>query len=138
MASEARIRATIDSHVAAVGAADATAVADLYAAGAEVQDPAGTTVASGRTAIRRHFAEVLTEPREMDLVFVAVLGHRAAFHFRATPAGGPSRDVIDTMTFDDDGAITSMHAYAAKVATNSADAAVADQPATTEGGATLS
>jgi len=123
--------------VAAVGAADATAVADLYAVEAEVQDPAGTTVASGRTAICRHFAEVLTEPRGMELVFVAVIGHRAAFHFRATPAGGPTRDVIDTMTFDDDGAITSMHAYAAQVA-GSADAAVADQPATTEGGATLS
>jgi steroid delta-isomerase len=112
VASEARIRATIDAHVAAVGAADAEAVADLYAAEAEVQDPAGTTAASGRTAICRHFAEVLTEPREMELVFVAVIGHRAAFHFRATPAGGPTRDVIDTMTFDDDGAITSMHVYA--------------------------
>jgi steroid Delta-isomerase len=55
---------------------------------------------------------VLTKPREMELVFVAVTGHHAAFHFRATPAGGPARDVIDTMTFDDDGAITSMKAYA--------------------------
>jgi len=116
VASEARIRATIEGHVAAVGAADAAAVADLYAAEAEVQDPAGTTVAMGRTAIRRHFAEVLTEPREMELVFVAVIGHRAAFHFRATPAEGSTRDVIDTMTFDEHGAITSMRAYAAKLA----------------------
>jgi len=116
VASEARIRATIEAHVAAVGAADAAAVADLYAAAAEVQDPAGTTVATGRAAIRQHFTEVLTEPREMELVFVAVIGHRAAFHFRANPAGGPTRDVIDTMAFDDEGAITSMHAYAAKEA----------------------
>ena len=115
MASEARIRATIEAHVAAVGAADAAAVADLYAAEAEVEDPAGTTVATGRPAIRRHFAEVLTEAREMEMVFVAVIGDRAAFHFRATPSNGPTRDVIDTMTFDDEGAIMSMHAYAANL-----------------------
>ena len=99
--------------MAAVGAADAAAVADLYGAEAVVQDPAGTTVATGRSAIRRHFAHVLTEPREIELVVVAVTGQRAAVHFRATPAGGSPRDVIDTMTFDDDGAITSMQAYAA-------------------------
>jgi steroid Delta-isomerase len=81
-----------------------------------VQDPARTTVATGRTAIRQHFAEVLTEPREMELVFVAVIGDRAAFHFRAIPADGPTGDVIDTMTFDDKGAITSMQVYAAKPA----------------------
>ena len=113
--------------MAAVGAADAAAVADLYAAEAEVQDPAGSTVAVGRTAIRRHFAEVLTEPREMELVFVAMIGDRAAFHFRATPADGPTRDVIDMMTFDDEGAITSMHAYAAR-RRSSAEPAAADYP----------
>ncbi|GIJ30623.1 hypothetical protein Vqi01_57850 [Micromonospora qiuiae] len=48
----------------------------------------------------------------MELVMVAIAGHHAAFHFRATPAHGPTREVIDTMTFDDQAMITSMQAYA--------------------------
>ena len=107
------ITATVEAHVVAVGAADAHALASLYAAEAELQDPAGTTVAVGRGAIQKHFAAVLTEPREMELVLVVVTDHRAAVHFRATPAGGATRDVIDTMTFDEQAAITSMQAYAA-------------------------
>ena len=48
----------------------------------------------------------------MELVLVAIADHHAAFHFRATPAEGPTREVIDTMTFNDQAMITSMHAYA--------------------------
>jgi len=112
MASAEEIKAAVEAHVAAVGAADADALARLYASEAELQDPAGTPVAVGRSAIGRYFAEVLTEPRAMEIAFLAVTGHRAAVHFRATPAGGAARDVIDTMTFDEQGAITSMQAYA--------------------------
>ena len=112
MASTEQLTATINAHVAAVGAADVDALALLYAEEAELQDPAGTTVAVGRSAIRRHFADVLTQSREVEIVFIAVTDHHAAFHFRATPAGGTTRDVIDTMTFDDHGAIASMKVYA--------------------------
>lgn len=112
MASAEQITASVKAHVTAVGAADADALARLYAAEAELQDPAGTTVAVGQSAIRRYFATVLTQRRQMELVFLAVTGRHAAFHFRATPAGGPTRDVIDTMTFDDQGSIMSMQAYA--------------------------
>ena len=41
VAGKEEITATIEAHVAAVGAADAEAVARLYAAEAEVQDPRG-------------------------------------------------------------------------------------------------
>lgn len=112
VASTEQIIATINAHVAAVGAADIDTLALLYTDQADLQDPAGTTVAVGRSAIRRYFATVLTHPREMEIVFMAVTDHRAALHFRATPAGGTTRDVIDTMTFDNQGAITSMQAYA--------------------------
>lgn len=112
MASAEEIKAAVEAHVIAVGAADADALARLYAAEAELQDPAGTTVAIGRAAVGRYFAEVLTEPRATEIVFLAVTDHRAAVHFRATPTGGPARDVIDTMTFDEQGAIILMQAYA--------------------------
>lgn len=112
MANEKQIRAAVEAHGAAVGRADADSLARLYAADAELQDPAGTTAAVGRSAIGQYFANVLTQTRETELLFVSVIDHQAAVHFRATPAGGPPRDVIDTMTFNEQGAITSMKAYA--------------------------
>lgn len=112
VASKEQIRTTIETHLAAVGAADASALADLYTPDARLHDPAGGSPVTGRTAIEQHFAGVLTEQRTMELVMVAITDHHAAFHFRATPADGPTREVIDTMTFDDQAMITSMQAYA--------------------------
>jgi steroid delta-isomerase len=55
----------------------------------------------------------LTEPRAVEIVTLAVTEHgHATVHFRATSANGNSRDVIDTLTFDDQARITSMQAYA--------------------------
>jgi steroid delta-isomerase len=113
MASSEQIRATLAAHCAAAGAADATALADLYAPDARLHDPAGAPPVIGRIAIREHFATVLTEQGEIELLLLVVTGHHAgAVHFRATPAGRPVRDIIDTMTFDDHAVITSMQAYA--------------------------
>ena len=113
MASRERINATVEAHCVAVGHADADAVASLYADDAAIEDPAGGDPVRGVAAIRDHFAHVLTERRDIEIVLVAVAGHHAAVHLRATPAGGPARDVIDTMSFDDEALITSMQAYAA-------------------------
>lgn len=66
----------------------------------------------GRAAIAEHFGSVLSEPRKVDIVTIVVTGHDAAVHFRATRAGGETRDVIDTMIFDDQAMITVMRAYA--------------------------
>lgn len=68
----------------------------------------------GRTAIGQHFTAVLTERRSMELVMVAITDHHAAVHFRATPADGASREVIDTMTFNEQAMNTSMQAYASE------------------------
>lgn len=48
----------------------------------------------------------------MQIATIAVTGLDAAVHFRAMPAGGKVRDVIDIMTFDDEGLIEAMRAYA--------------------------
>lgn len=112
MATTHQITATIEAHVAAVGATDAHRLAALYAPGAHLFDPAGGTPVEGRDAIREHFATVLTEPRRMGIVLIAVTGADAALHFRATPATGDTVEVIDTMTFDEQARITSMRAYA--------------------------
>jgi steroid delta-isomerase len=112
MASADRIRAAIVAHVAAVGAADAGALAALYAPDGRLYDPAGGQPVVGRAAIADHFANVLSEPRDMQIVMIAVAGLDVAVHFRATPAGGEARDVIDTMTFDEQAMIMAMRAYA--------------------------
>ena len=113
MASTDEVRAVIESHVAAVGVGDAGAVAALYAPEGRLHDPAGAQPIVGRDAIADYFAAVLSEPREVQIVTIAVVsGKDAAVHFRATPAGREPRDIIDTMTFDHHAQITVMHAYA--------------------------
>jgi steroid Delta-isomerase len=107
-----QVRTAIVAHVAAVGAADVAALAALYAPDGRLHDPAGGQPLVRRTAIADHFGSVLNEPRDVQVAMIAVTGHDAAVHFRATPAGGEARDVIDTMTFDDQGLITVMRAYA--------------------------
>jgi len=107
-----RLRAVIEAHVAAVGAGDAGAVATLYTADGRLYDPAGGPPVVGRAAIAEHFARWLSEPRDVEIMTIVVTGYDAAVYFRATPAGGPPRDVIDTMTFDDQAMITEMRAYA--------------------------
>ena len=112
MAANPRVRATIAAHFDAVAAADGVAVGHCYALDATVADPVGSEPIRGRAAITAWFDTELTEPRDLQLVFVAVNDDHAAIHFRATPAGGPTRDVIDTMTFDEDGLISSMEVHA--------------------------
>ncbi len=112
MASTDQLRAAIEAHVAAVGAGDATTLGTLYASDGRLHDPAGAQPVVSRAAIAEHFGSVLSEPREVEIVTIVVTGHDAAVHFRATPAGGETRDVIDTMIFDDQAMITVMRAYA--------------------------
>jgi steroid delta-isomerase len=102
----------IEAHVAAVGAADPTALAALYAPDGRLHDPAGGQPVVGRAAIAEHFARWLNEPRQVHIVTIVVSGYDAAVYFRAMPVGGPARDIIDTMTFDDKAMITEMRAYA--------------------------
>ncbi len=100
------------AHVAAVGAADAGALAALYTPDGRLYDPAGSEPVIGRQAIGEYFASVLSEPRDVQILTISVTGLEAAVHFRATPAGGVTRDVIDTMRFDDQAMIVAMRVYA--------------------------
>jgi steroid delta-isomerase len=112
MASAQQLRAVIEAHVAAVGAADAPMLAALYAPDGRVYDPAGAAPVVGRAAIAELFARALTGPRDTQIVSIAVTGDDAAVHFRATQSNGRSRDIIDTMTFNEQAQITAMRAYA--------------------------
>ena len=112
MASAQQLRTVIEAHVAAVGAADAPTPAALYAPDGGVYDPAGAAPVVGRAAIVEFFARALTEPRDTEIIVIAVTCDDAAVHFRATQRNGRPRDIIDTMTFNERAQITAMRAYA--------------------------
>jgi len=96
MASSDQLRAAIKAHVAAVGAADAAALAALYAptAGCTTGPAVSPSWAAPRSPITSSAACSANPGGE--IVTIAVIGHDAAVLFRATPAGGETRDVIDT------------------------------------------
>jgi SnoaL-like protein len=76
------------------------ALAALYAPDGRLYDPAGGQPVMGRAAIADHFARVPSDPRDPQIMTIAVTGHAAAVHLRAAPAGSEAPDVIHTMTFD--------------------------------------
>ena len=112
MATADDIRTTIARYVAAVGAADADAIVDLYADDATVEDPVGTDAHVGRDAIHAFYKSVAVEGMNTEIVGkVNVIGLVAAFRFNVVVDGNTVVEPIDIMTFDDDAKITSMKAY---------------------------
>lgn len=111
MSLEDRIRVAVDRHVAGVAAADADALAALYAEDGFFEDPAGRQRHTGRAAVRRHFATVIEGPRDVTLLSLAVVGQEVALLFRAVSPDGSATEVFDVMSFDEDARITANRAY---------------------------
>lgn len=106
-----RVRETVDRHLAALAAADADALAELYAEDGFFEDPAGGRRHTGRDEVRQHFAAAIEGPRDVTLLSLAVVGREAAMLFRAVSADGSATEVFDVMSFDDDARITATRAY---------------------------
>lgn len=117
MADPATIRATVERYIAAFSANDREGWLDCFAPDGTLEDPVGTEVRTGRRSIGEFFdgAQASADSITMELTGpIRVAGGEAAFPFRISPTiGGAlmSMPVIDVMTFDDDGRITSMRAY---------------------------
>jgi steroid Delta-isomerase len=119
VATAAQIRDAFERYCAHLTAHDAEAIADLYAGDARVEDPAGSTPIVGRAAIQAFYAAALERARPESVVLagpVRILadGRAAAatLESRSSRDGHRVRiDIIDVMTFDDAGRITSMQAY---------------------------
>ena len=96
----------------AVGAVDD--ITNLYASDATVEDPIGSDIHIGHTAIRGFYA-ALPPKAETEIITLRAIGHEAAFFWSLTinlgDAGGMRMEIISVMTFDDEGKITSMKAY---------------------------
>jgi steroid delta-isomerase len=117
MADESTITATIDSYFAAFSASDRDAYLGCFADGAWIEDPVGTPRREGLDAIGEFWDEAHSLPDSLELRPLGlriVVGHEATFTFQARPnLGGDvyALDVIDHMTFDDAGKITTMRAF---------------------------
>jgi steroid delta-isomerase len=116
MADRARIVAICDRYIAAVASGDPDQVMQLFADEPTVEDPVGSEPRLGRDAIRAFYAQNSQVKMFLRRVgAVTVVGSRAAFQFRIeVPLGDKSLVMAstDVMTFDDEGRILTMTAYA--------------------------
>jgi len=116
-ATAEQIRATIERYVDAFTRGDKDGYLSLFAPDGTVEDPVGSDVCRGPVEIAGFWDGVrnLTPTIELRLVGTPrVAGGEAAFAMQALPELGDAKmvvDIIDVMSFDDDGRITSLRAY---------------------------
>jgi steroid Delta-isomerase len=110
------VKATIDVYLATFSATDRDGWLECFAEDAWIEDPIGAPRREGLEAIGEFWDEAHAIPDNIELRLDVriVVGHEAAFTMQARPnLGGDTYaiDVIDHMTFDDDGKITSYRAF---------------------------
>lgn len=108
------IAAAVDSYIEYLATGTAEQIADLYAAGATVEDPIGADVRDTREQLVE-FYSIITgmEERTATLKWKKIAGDTAVFEFTlVTGTAGLSFEItpVDIMVFDADGKITSMRA----------------------------
>lgn len=116
MTDSADIRATIERYVATWNTSDAAAMTALFAEGAFIEDPIGTGVHEGLAAIETQYGSAfgIVEATLRLTGAIRVAGLEAAFPMEVEIDLGEQTGrlaIIDTMTFDEAGKITSMRAY---------------------------
>ena len=116
MATRDEIVATCDQYLALLSKGDADGIVALYAPDAVVEDPIGSPPKNGTEEIRAFYAAVsgttLTATR---IGPVTVVGNEAAFLFRIdVPLGEETLSMASTdlMSFNDEGKVVKMTAYA--------------------------
>lgn len=116
-ATSDQIRATVAAYIDRFNAKDRDGYVGLYAPDATLEDPVGSEVRHGRASIGEFWDSVQSMTEGVTLVPVGepcIAAGEAAFRFTIVNVLGGDRyemDAIDVMTFDDDGAITSMRAF---------------------------
>lgn len=116
-ADPATIRSKVEAYCAAFTAGDKDAYLGLFAPDAWIEDPVGTPRHEGAEALAAFFDNMsgMSDSNELRLTGpVRVAGNEAAFPMQARPTVGGATfviDIIDVMTFDDDGRITTMRAF---------------------------
>ena len=114
MPSPDEIRAVMNRYVELMCASDADGIVELFADGATAEDPVGGTLIQGKDALRGFYAA--TSPNlQVELSGpICVAGNECAMPMLAELTMNDQKsylDVIDVMSFDDAGKVTSMRAY---------------------------
>ena len=116
-ADAATIRATVDAYCAAFSTGDRAGYVGLFADEAWIEDPIGSPRLTGPEAIGGFFDQSSSLAESIELRRTgpvrAAVGE-GAFPMQARPNIGGTTfvvDIIDVMTFDDAGKITTMRAY---------------------------
>ncbi len=111
------ILATVDRYTSCFSARDKDAFLANFAADAWIEDPVGTDRREGKASIGEFWDQTQGMAESVALVrtgSVRVAAGEAAFPMQARPLIGCTTfciDIIDVMTFDDAGAITTMRAF---------------------------
>ena len=117
MADGETLRKTIETYMATFTAEDREGWMDLFAEGAWIEDPVGTPRRNGREEIGAFWDETHSVPDAIELRplgIITVIGNEGIFNMQARATLGGAVfgiDIIDLMTFDDDGKITTMRAF---------------------------
>jgi steroid delta-isomerase len=116
-ADAATIRATVDRYTACFSAADKEAFLANFADDAWIEDPVGTPRRDGKQSIGEFWDQSQGMADSVELRRtgpVRVAAGEAAFPMQARPVIGGTTycvHIVDVMTFDDDGRITTMRAF---------------------------
>jgi steroid Delta-isomerase len=112
MPTEQVMKAAMQAYLDAFNSGSAEAVAALYAADATVEDPVGSPLKRGRAEIQGFYTHSIATGAKLalDVPIRSSHGNAAAMAFTAR-IGPMTIRVIDVMTFDESGKITSMRAY---------------------------
>lgn len=112
MLSESAKKAVLQAYLDHFNAGDAQAIADLFAPDATVEDPVGTPPKKGTAEILAFYTDAMKNGAKLTLA-APIRGSHANAAAMAFDVAIPNMKVlvIDVMTFDEAGKITSMKAY---------------------------
>ena len=107
------MRQVLQRYVEGVSSGDCDAILALYADDATVEDPVGSEPRRGKEAIAELYRNAAGKVRlELDgRVRVAADSAAAPMLGRPTSMPGMVVEIVDVMTFNDEGLITAMRAY---------------------------
>lgn len=116
MRTETQMKSALQAYVDAYNRNDLPALLALYSDDATVEDPYGTPAKVGKLAIEDFYRDAMLSGAVLRLSapIRGSMGDSAAMAFEAvinTPQGEMRVRVIDLMTFNEAGLITSMRAY---------------------------
>ncbi|MBW2382240.1 MAG: nuclear transport factor 2 family protein [Deltaproteobacteria bacterium] len=108
------IRNVMQSYIKALSAGDVESILDLYADECTVEDPVGGTILRGRESLQSFYSATAPALYVEITGPICVASNQCAAPLVAeltTPDAKMYADVIDVMSFNDAGKITSMRAY---------------------------